>query len=162
MAEPEKKHERELVQELITRSEDEFEKKITYISAGALLLSVTLVEKILQLDNSSFVWILISGWVFLVLTLIVNLLSHLVSKYFLRKNIDDIDESVEYSIRLKRHNNRTFCIELLNWVSVFLLILGISAMVTFTSLNASQGYHKKNIKNESTDCDSKTIIIQNH
>jgi len=71
MPEQYKKTEVEIIQDLITKSEDEFEKKLLYIGAGALLLSLTLVEKILKLENSCCIWFLISGWISLVLSLLL-------------------------------------------------------------------------------------------
>lgn len=130
------KPERQIVQDLVTRSEDEFEKKLTYISAGALLLSATFLEKIVTLEDSSSLWILISGWSFLVMTLIINLFSHLVSKYYMRKNIDDIDDNIEFSSRLSNHQRRLKRIESMNWISAIFLIIGVVALVVFTSINA--------------------------
>lgn len=103
MAEGEKKAEREVIQDIIANSEAEFEKKITYISAGALLLSLTLLEKIISLENSTYLGLIIAGWIILVLTLIINLVSHLIAKIFLRKSQLDIDNKIEYKIRKKNY-----------------------------------------------------------
>ena len=159
MTEQNIKPEIDLIQDIITKSEDEFEKKITYISAGALLLSVTLLEKVIQLEDSNINWVLYFGWATLTLTLFINLISHLISKIYLRKNIDEIDDNTEYSKRLKNHKNRLFLIESINWVTVSLLFLGIIALVTFASFNAKHSTLKKTININNVD-QNKTIIIQ--
>lgn len=47
------------------KSDDDFEKYITFISSGALIITLTFVEKISPLDHSVYKWIIISGWGFL-------------------------------------------------------------------------------------------------
>jgi len=79
------KSEHELLQDLISKSEEDFEKKVLYIGAGALLLSLTLLEKIIQLESSFGIGFLISDWIFIVISLLINLSSHLISKIQLRR-----------------------------------------------------------------------------
>ncbi len=43
---------REKIQEVIGKTEDYFEEKLTYISAGALGLTLTFIEKIIPLTDS--------------------------------------------------------------------------------------------------------------
>jgi hypothetical protein len=66
----------DVIQERINKTEDHFDTKILYIGAGALLLSLTLLEKIIQLETSTGIWILITGWVLIVGSLLLNLASH--------------------------------------------------------------------------------------
>lgn len=153
----EEKSERDVLQELISKSESEFETKLTYISAGALLLSVTLLEKIIKLDCSIYLWIVIVSWVLLILTLLLNLISHLISKIFLRKSIDEIDENTEIGERNRNYRKRLICIESINWITSILLILGIASLVIFTSINSI-----KPCKSDEQEIPSKAIIINNN
>ena len=94
------KNELDLIEEVITKSEDDFEKKITYIGAGALLLSLTLLDKIIKFEVSSGIGYLIAGWIVLIISLLTNLLSHLVSKIQLRKAQQEVRDKVKFDIRL--------------------------------------------------------------
>ena len=117
------------------KSEDNFEQSLTYISAGALGLSLTFIEKIIPVESPSHIWTLILGWTFLGLTLFLNLVSHLIASYYSRKSQDDFDISDDklYEKIDKRNRNMT----LINWTTVVLLILGITSIIVFTSINYS-------------------------
>lgn len=129
-------NEEDLLQDLITKSEVEFEKKILYIGAGALLLSLTLIDKVISLEGSEDVGFLVTGWCCLVLTLLINLLSHLISKIHLRKAVKEIQDKIDITTRQKSHRKRLIIIESINWISVVCLIVGVSMVVAFASLNA--------------------------
>lgn len=130
---------RDKIQEVIGKTEDHFEEKLTYISAGALGLTLTLIEKIIPLADSIAIILLVMGWGFLVMSLLLNLSSHLISKHYLIKTQIELDKSnnsnSSESIYLKviKRNKRTDCI---NCITVGLLILGISLIVTFVSINS--------------------------
>ena len=85
MTEQKPKTENEITLDLISKSEEEFEKKLTYIGAGALLLSLTFIDKIISLESSYYIGFLISGWATLTLSLLSNLMSHLLAKIQFRK-----------------------------------------------------------------------------
>ena len=148
---------RDKIQDVIAKTEDHFENKLSTISAGALGLTLTFLEKIIPVDNSISATFLIIGWTFLVLTLLLNLVSHMISKYFLRKTIVELDknetsddfESI-YSKVIKRNRK----IDCLNWISVIILILGISFIVLFASVNIMHKVDKK------ANNESKTTILK--
>ncbi|QZE15132.1 hypothetical protein K4L44_04690 [Halosquirtibacter laminarini] len=77
------------------KSQELFEKKQTYISAGALAISLTLTDKILKFSTCDFKWIIIAGWVMLALSLVLNLVSHFVvgeiSSSLLKMKSDEIN-----------------------------------------------------------------------
>lgn len=147
MEEKKIKSEVDIIQGLINKSEDEFEKKLTYIGAGALLLSLTLIEKILNLENSVFIFFIVLGWALLVFSLLVNLVSHLVSKIFFRKTQKEIRENIEYSERIKKYEKRLLISNFFNWSSLLSLILGIVFIIVFVSTNISSVNNKS--RNES-------------
>jgi len=144
---------REKIQDVIGKTEDHFEQKLTYISSGALGLTLTFIEKIIPLENSVSLIFLISGWGFLVLTLLLNLSSHMITKHYLIKTQLEIDKSEDpeylHSIYLKViRRNKT--IDFINWISVGLVILGISSIVIFASINSVQKANRqKQIKSQS-------------
>jgi len=142
---------REKIQEVISKTEDHFEEKLTYISAGTLGLTLTFIEKIVPLGDSVSVIFLVFGWFFLVVTLLLNLSSHMISKHYLIKTQLELDKNNDSkylnSIYLKviKRNKRIDCI---NWITVGLLILGISFIVTFASLNSFHKVSKNDKKNQ--------------
>jgi hypothetical protein len=158
MAEEQNKPEKEIIQDLITKSEEEFEKKITYIGAGALLLSLTLVEKVIKFENSQLTGFLIAGWSTLVLSLLINLLSHLISKLYLRKIQYEIFNKVDIGIRIKKHKRRVCIIDSFNWSSAISLILGIVFIVVFASVNAQKHSPNKEIQKSKQDTISRILI----
>lgn len=121
-------------QRIKEKSEDDFEKLLTFISAGALGLSITFIEKLVPLNSATSVDYLITGWVFIALTLVVNLFSHSYSSRMNEKSLEDYDNEVDdlHDI-ITRRNKR---IDIINWTSLGLLAFGLGFTIYFTSLNA--------------------------
>ena len=143
MGEDSKKTERDITQDLISKSEDLFENKLTYIAAGALLLSLTLLEKIISFDNSRQIHLIIIGWIILVLTLMINLTSHMVSKILFRKALKEFDAKVNYHVRYSHYKKGLIISEGFNWASVFTLVAGICLIIFFVSSNALHPINSK-------------------
>lgn len=138
------------LQNAISKSEDDFEQKLTYIGAGSLALSMTFIEKIIPLENSIDLIFLIVGWSFLVLTLLLNLMSHMISKYLMMKSrleYDKNNDGMHLKLLYLKVIKRNSYIDCLNWVTVILLILGISSIVVFASTNSFNRSKKKEPEN---------------
>jgi len=131
------------------KSEDDYEKNIIYIAAGTLVLSLTFLEKIVNLSESSAVWFLITSWILLSITLLGNLISHQLSAYYHEKYrllyADCNDDMTLPDLKLKEYNGVMLK---LNWGTTSSLFLGIAMLVTFCSINA---YHKTNPKTENNN-----------
>jgi hypothetical protein len=124
---------REILLESLAKSEDDFEKMITYISAGSLALSLTFIEKIVALDHAEKIWLLIVGWALLILTLLTNLLSHYYSKVLVRQTIYDLDNNVtDIANKITARNKK---IDAINICCIFTLVIGLTLFVIFVSLN---------------------------
>ena len=124
------------IQSIIEATENDFEQKLLYISSGALVLSLTLLEKVLKFENCQYVSILVLGWILLVVALLINLVSQQVSAHYLRLQLKEINEGIEYRVRSKRiasRNGKTICI---NWITITLLFLGIGCIIFFSAQNA--------------------------
>jgi hypothetical protein len=121
------------LREILHKSQDAFEKQLSYISAGCLVLSIGYVKDVVKnIEKAPFRFYLIAGWGFMVLTLLLNLISHLMAVSFYRLTISEIDTSIFNSISsMKRFRKITF----LNWACVASLILGIVAILLFINLN---------------------------
>ena len=76
------------------KSADLFEKAITFISAGALALTLTFHDKIVPAENAIYVIIIGIGWAFLTATLFINLISHYQTSKSLDKTIVEVDDVI--------------------------------------------------------------------
>lgn len=132
--------EREAFQKAIDNTETDFEKNLTYISAGALGLSITFIDKIVKIDEAEYFGFLLFGWGFLILTLGLNLISHLISKYFIVKTRDEYDNNLHDNDKIKSRNK---ILDTINWVTVISLILGIIFIVTFSAKNMTKSKEDK-------------------
>lgn len=127
------KSDRVILQRIKEKCEDDFEKNITYISAGALAISLTFLEKIVPVKESVKTYLVIASWTFLVLTLLSNLLSHQYSSYIIDKTIDDVDDNSEDAI--ENWERRTIKIRTWNIANVCGVIVGIGLFIIFVSIN---------------------------
>ncbi|MFZ4414198.1 MAG: hypothetical protein ACOYOV_14035 [Bacteroidales bacterium] len=131
------------IEKTIDKSEDYFETKITYISAGTLGLSFAFIEKIVNITNSTNKWLLILGWLLLCATLLINLMSHLISKryaYKIEDELDELDSENEEDVNKFNKNvrKRNYITDIINFFSGIILILGIISIVIFASLNITK------------------------
>lgn len=116
-------------------SEEELEKKITYISAGGLALSITFIEKIVNLEKAEYFWILILGWILLASTLSINLISTYTSRKLTMKSVDDLDTEPNEEDLIANVKRRNKIISNLDFSSLITLLIGISLVILFCSLN---------------------------
>jgi len=119
-----------------SKSDDDFEKYITFIASGALGLTLTFIDKISPLKESIAIWVIVFGWVLLALTLFINLLSHFLSSRYNEKTVQDIDDEIEYDELINRIDERNKIISRLNLASIILLGTGIISILIFTTINA--------------------------
>lgn len=141
-----KEKERQLLADIKAKSDDDYEKNITYIAAGTLVLSLTFIEKIVSLNKSYAIWTLITSWTILVLTLLTNLVSHQLSSLFHEKTIEDFDkDDVNLDKKIVRRNR---IIRSINWATTFSLIAGIIFLILFCSINSiKMANDNKNLNN---------------
>lgn len=118
---------------LLEKSSDNFEKQLNYISAGGIGVSMIIVEKVIKdLANSKCKVTIILSWIFLTLTLVSNLVSHIYTFSVHSKTIEEIDlEQYNYD-QAKRRNDK-----IKNWniASAIMLVLGITFCIIYVSLN---------------------------
>lgn len=118
---------------LLEKSSDNFEKQLNYISAGGIGVSMIIVEKVIKdLANSKCKATIILSWIFLTLTLVSNLISHIYTFSVHSKTIQEIDlEQYSYDQAKKRNDT------IKNWniVSAVMLVLGIAFCIIYVSLN---------------------------
>lgn len=132
----------------IDQSETDFEKKITYISAGALAISVTFIDKVVDLSSAQYFWILTFAWVQLAITLSLNLVSILTSRALTRKSLKEFDANVLDSSLRNNIANRNKTISNLDLLSLLTLLSGIFLIVIFCSLNLNNNKTDNNMSDK--------------
>lgn len=125
------------------KSDDLFEKAITFITSGALGLTLTFHDKIVPVEGAIYVIIIAIGWALLVATLFINLFSHYKSSKSTDDSIDEIDKIMEYEIGYavfhQNLNNRNKNIDNLNKTSMVLLGAGLLLIIIYVSINLQYG-----------------------
>lgn len=121
------------LKELVTKSQESFEKQLSYISAGSLSVSMAFIKNVVgELSKTKAEAFLIGGWSLMGLTLLINLLSHVIASNCHNKTIGEInDGQYKYEVALCRLNN----IKKLNYASIVTIITGIASILIFISLN---------------------------
>lgn len=134
-----------------TKSDDLFEKAITFISSGALALTLTFHDKIVPVDQAIYIILIGIGWALLIGTLFINLISHYQSSKSIDKSIDDVDDILEnkitYSIFREKIEKRNKCINTLNIASIYLLGAGLILIIIYTTINIHYGKEKQSDNN---------------
>ena len=128
-----KRKDRENLIKIKEKSDDDFELKITYISAGSLGLSMTFIEKIVCFPFAKEIHFLIIAWGLLAITLMINLFSHYLSSYYHELTTDEFDK--KDSKFEKNFNRRNKVLRNLNIGTIFTLSLGIIILIVFLSIN---------------------------
>jgi hypothetical protein len=124
------------LKELFQKSQDTFERQLSYISAGALALSVGFIKDIVQpIKDSHDKWMLLSGWGLLIFTLLLNLISHMLAVRYAKKGAKETEdiENVYDPIKIDKRARR---MEMINWITVGTLAGGIVFIVLYITLNA--------------------------
>jgi hypothetical protein len=124
------------LKELFQKSQDNFEKQLSYISAGALALSVGFIKDIVHpIKNSSYKWMLLSGWGLLIFTLLLNLVSHIIAGRNARKGAKET-EDIDKMYEPEKIDNRAKQMDIINWTTVGTLAGGIVLIVLYITFNA--------------------------
>lgn len=127
-----KTYKNELLQ-LLNKSQYHFEKQLSYISAGAIGVSMAFMDRITgELSETSYKAILITGWILLFLTLLLNLISHLKAFKNHYKTIDEINNEKYDQLKAIRRNKT---INKFNHLSIFTMISGIILLIIFITCN---------------------------
>jgi len=118
---------------IVAKSQDAFEKQLSFISAGALALSVGFIKDVVSnFTKSSYKKLLGWGWSLLVITLLLNCISHLVASYYHNKTVKEINEEDYEPERVIPRNKY---IQRINWISIAAMIIGIGLILSFIIIN---------------------------
>lgn len=126
------KYREELI-ELLHKSQDNFEKQLSYISAGSLALSIGFIKDIVKdIANANDRYLLNVGWILLATTLLINCVSHIRAADLHNRTIRDINELNYDSGTVRRRYKE---VSFVNWASVTTMMLGLVSIIVFVTKN---------------------------
>jgi len=128
---------REELISLLHKSQDSFEKQLSYISAGSLALSIGFIKDVVKNITTAYCrGLLITGWILLGLTLLLNCISHIRAADLHNRTIKEINHDQYDNIKIARRYKE---VSRLNWFTVGTMVLGILLIIIFVSINL---YHE--------------------
>lgn len=131
---------RPLLQNVIDKCEEEFERKSTNIAAGSLGVSFGFIHNIVTISAGRCLWILLSGWTLLLASICINCFSYLWSKKYAHDTIVDIDNEYTKSsfnanllyLKICSRNKKTMVI---NLVTIWSMIVGLLLVLIYVIVN---------------------------
>lgn len=118
---------------LILKSQEIFEKQLNYISAGAIGISFAFVEKLTgSLNETGCKLLLFFGWITLIASIVLNLISHVKAK---KLHYLTINEIINDSYRQENALSRNKILDRYNCWTIFLTIFGIVLILLFVTIN---------------------------
>lgn len=127
-----KEYEKELVT-LYTKSYDNYDTKLSYLSASSIGFSMVFIKDIVgNIDQCSLKWMLITSWLLLTLTLIFNLFSHTFTARKHNKTLFEIRGNNYDSTNAENRNTE------IRYFNIFINILfsfGLGFLVLFIVIN---------------------------
>ena len=121
------------------KSENTNELNLTFISAGALGISISFINTIVPLKCAHWICLLIISWVLLVISLLINLISHKVTAEFSLKSLMKLDAAGEnleaqnaIGVEINSYNKK---MRPWDWTAILSLIVAIILLIIFCSLN---------------------------
>lgn len=121
------------LREIEVKSQEEFERQITYVCSGALAVSIILIEKFLgDVKGMEYKWVLFVGWSALCAALLVNFFSHWRVGYMNKKTIKEISARIYDSDRFQYRESWN---DIINNSTILLMCIGIVFLVIFIIIN---------------------------
>ena len=114
-----------------------FDKYILTLAAGTFGLSLLFVERIAPCLKDGTEWLLIAAWVAFGASILSTLVSFLLSQESCSKEIEILDGKYRGDIKDEKEIKNRF-VTWTNWlnrVSMFLFIVGVIFLITFSALN---------------------------
>ena len=128
MSKKEKKHNNEYQENLEGRnySEEEYDKLTVYLASGAIVVSVSFIDKLIQIGSTSTIWMLKLSWILFTLTLLIILISH-------KTSLSTFDNRI---MNKEKASKRFECAtRILNWLAFGTLTIGLVFFGIFVLIN---------------------------
>jgi hypothetical protein len=128
-------------------SELEIDRYVKFLAGGALVLSLTFIGNIIPNNDTAIIvpWLIIGGWLFLVIALVINFTSYFLTIRNAKKAIDEIDSDKDWEKSVKKRNK---LINRCNISAATVTILGVLGITLFISLNIQKVMSEENINRE--------------
>lgn len=127
----------------LSKSEDLFEKTISFIASGALALTITFHNSIVSSAKPTCIIFIGIGWSLLISTLFLNLLSHYNSAKSIRKSIGEVDDIIDgkmtFNDLVANVTKRNKVISYMNVICIILLGVGLLSIMTYVLMNIQNG-----------------------
>ena len=143
----EKETYRQIYEKARMDSELEIDRYIKFLAGGALVLSLTFIGNIIPANDNPIIapWLIIVGWVLLVIALAINFTSYFLTIRNAKKAIDEIDSDKNWEKPVKKRNK---LINKYNIAAAIASILGIIGITLFISLNIQKVMSEEKINRE--------------
>ena len=114
-----------------------FDKYVLTLAAGTFGLSLLFVERIAPHPKDGTEWLLIAAWVAFGVSILSTLISFLSGQESCSKEIEILDGKYRGDIKDEKEIKNKFVTwpKWLNRVSMFLFIVGVIFLITFSALN---------------------------
>lgn len=127
-----KEFEKELV-ELHTKSYENYDKKLSFLSASSIGFSMVFIKDIVgNISCCNAKWLLITSWILLTIVLITNLFSHTYTAKLHNATLTEIRSGKYNQDNATERNKR---IDLFNFIINVLFSLGIGFLMLFVIIN---------------------------
>ncbi|MBK0378063.1 hypothetical protein [Mucilaginibacter segetis] len=130
------------------KSQDAFEKQLSYLSAGALGFSMLFIEKAVgEVSEARLSWTLLFSWILFTITLTANLISHWLAARNMSKSIKEIDDNNYNSDRVNKRISKLNVINVATILTFFLAILSLGIFITTNVMNKNSkpSFEKKGL-----------------
>jgi len=129
--------ERSIYIELLKNSANQLDKYLLSFGLGAILLSITFIEKVVSKPQINTLNFLLFSWIFLLLSVISTLISFFTSSKACHKEIEILDQkyNAEEKEKIEESNKWSNTTNVLNIKSIIFLITGIFLLVLFSYKN---------------------------
>lgn len=135
-----------MVRRFKENSQNDYEKNLMYITAGTLVLSITFLEKITPTQDAIHLWIIVTSWSLLSISIGLNLFSHSLAIRQAEKlevSINSPMDLAEINTQIESNNK---LMNKVNATTLATLLIGIICLVLYCSLNVLN-MSKKNSQN---------------
>jgi uncharacterized membrane protein YpjA len=147
---------RELIDRQLSNSEAQ-DKAILTLSSSGLVLSVSFIRFVVELDSATYTYLLFSSWLFFALAVISTIFSYLIGQKAINDSIGIsykyyIEDNDDYENIVPASSNINDKVNLLSSITFMLAVISIAAFIT---LNINQ--NEKNIMSKDK---SKTVFVK--
>ena len=127
---------REALNRMELESSGRYDRWILTLSGGALAVSLTFLERIAPKPIPSTLWLILSAWGVLVITIVCALCSHLTSQAAIRKARDNLDDNYgKRTVGKKRPNRAASVTKVLNVFSMITFAVAVILLCVFSFCN---------------------------